>query len=49
MNTAHTDCYKLLGIASDAEPKVIQKAWRLKTKEIHPDPLLRLQIFERSH
>jgi len=37
MNTAHTDCYKLLGIASDAEPKVIQKAWRLKTKEIHPD------------
>jgi DnaJ-class molecular chaperone len=31
------DCYKLLGIASDADEKTIRKAWRLKTKEVHPD------------
>jgi DnaJ-class molecular chaperone len=31
------DCYKLLGISSDADEKTIRKAWRLKTKEVHPD------------
>src|ERR1700749_1818797 len=31
------DCYKLLGINSDADEKTIRKAWRLKTKEVHPD------------
>jgi DnaJ-class molecular chaperone len=32
-----TDCYKLLGISPDADEKTIRKAWRLKTKEVHPD------------
>ena len=31
------DCYKLLGIPSNADEKAIRKAWRLKTKEVHPD------------
>lgn len=32
-----TDCYKLLGISPSAEKKTIRKAWRIKTKEVHPD------------
>ncbi|HET6990277.1 MAG TPA: J domain-containing protein [Bacteroidia bacterium] len=32
-----TDCYKLLEISPDADEKTIRKAWRLKTKEVHPD------------
>lgn len=31
------DCYKLLDIPSDADEKAIRKAWRLKTREVHPD------------
>ena len=31
------DCYKFLGIKPDADDKTIRKAWRLKTKEVHPD------------
>lgn len=31
------DCYKFLGISPDADEKTIHKAWRLKTKEVHPD------------
>jgi DnaJ-class molecular chaperone len=32
-----TDCYKLLGISPQADEKTIRKAWRIKTKEVHPD------------
>ncbi|MDQ3111071.1 MAG: J domain-containing protein [Bacteroidota bacterium] len=32
-----TDCYKLLGISPQADDKTIRKAWRIKTKEVHPD------------
>ncbi len=32
-----TDCYKLLDIPSNADKKTIRKAYRIKTKEIHPD------------
>ncbi|CAN5428729.1 hypothetical protein BH09BAC5_BH09BAC5_19910 [soil metagenome] len=32
-----TDFYKLLGISQDADEKMIRKAWRNKTKEVHPD------------
>jgi curved DNA-binding protein CbpA len=31
------DYYKLLGIPPDADDKTIRKAWRVKTKEVHPD------------
>lgn len=31
------DCYKLLEIAPDADEKTIRKAWRLKTRDVHPD------------
>jgi len=31
------DCYKFLGVNSDADEKTIRKAWRTKTKEVHPD------------
>lgn len=31
------DCYKLLGISPLADEKTIRKAWRIKTKEVHPD------------
>lgn len=31
------DCYKLLGISPQADEKTIRKAWRTKTKEVHPD------------
>lgn len=31
------DSYKLLDISPDADEKTIRKAWRLKTKEVHPD------------
>jgi DnaJ-class molecular chaperone len=32
-----TDCYKLLNISPLADEKTIRKAWRIKTKEVHPD------------
>lgn len=32
-----TDCYKLLAISPKADEKTIRKAWRIKTKEVHPD------------
>jgi DnaJ-class molecular chaperone len=32
-----TDCYKLLGVSPAADKKTIRKAWRIKTKEVHPD------------
>ena len=32
-----TDCYKLLEISPSADKKTIRKAWRIKTKEVHPD------------
>lgn len=32
-----TDCYRLLGIVPDADDRTIRKAWRNKTKEVHPD------------
>lgn len=32
-----TDCYQLLGISPDADEQAIRKAWRLKTREVHPD------------
>lgn len=32
-----TDCYRLLGIVADADNRTIRKAWRNKTKEVHPD------------
>lgn len=31
------DCYKLLDISPQADTKTIRKAWRMKTKEVHPD------------
>jgi DnaJ-class molecular chaperone len=31
------DCYKLLDISPQADAKTIRKAWRMKTKEVHPD------------
>ncbi len=31
------DCYKFLGVPPDADEKTIRKAWRTKTKEVHPD------------
>ena len=31
------DCYKFLGISPDADEKTIRKAFRLKSKEVHPD------------
>jgi curved DNA-binding protein CbpA len=31
------DCYKLLEIPPDADEKMIRRAWKLKTKETHPD------------
>ena len=31
------DCYKLLDISPQADEKTIRKAWRIKTKEVHPD------------
>lgn len=31
------DYYKLLGIDPGADERTIRKAWRLKTKEVHPD------------
>jgi DnaJ-class molecular chaperone len=31
------DYYRLLGISSNANEQSIRKAWRLKTKEVHPD------------
>jgi DnaJ-class molecular chaperone len=32
-----TDCYKLLNISPNADEKTIRKAWRIKTKAVHPD------------
>ncbi|MEO5643794.1 MAG: DnaJ domain-containing protein [Bacteroidia bacterium] len=32
-----TDCYKLLGVNPKADEKAIRKAWRIKTKQVHPD------------
>lgn len=32
-----TDCYILLEIAPDADEKTIRKAWRTKSKLLHPD------------
>ncbi len=32
-----SDYYRLLGIDPDADERTIRKAWRLKTKEVHPD------------
>ncbi|CAN5903338.1 hypothetical protein BH11BAC7_BH11BAC7_33790 [soil metagenome] len=32
-----TDCYKLLNIDPKSDEKTIRKAWRIKTKEVHPD------------
>lgn len=32
-----TDYYQLLGISPDADEKAIRKAWRIKTKSVHPD------------
>jgi DnaJ-class molecular chaperone len=31
------DCYRLLGISPDASEKVIRKAYRDRSKELHPD------------
>lgn len=31
------DCYRILGIASNADDKTIRKAYRDKSKELHPD------------
>jgi DnaJ-class molecular chaperone len=31
------DCYKLLEISSDADEKTIRKAYRERSKELHPD------------
>lgn len=31
------DCYKLLGIPPGSDEKTIRRAWRLKTREVHPD------------
>lgn len=31
------DCYRLLNIAPDADEKTIRKAYRERSKEIHPD------------
>ncbi len=32
-----TDCYKLFDISPKADEKTIRKAWRIKTKTVHPD------------
>lgn len=31
------DCYRLLGVAPDANEKTIRKAYRERSKELHPD------------
>lgn len=31
------DCYRLLGISPDANEKIIRKAYRDRSKELHPD------------
>src|SRR5688572_16842678 len=31
------DCYRLLGISPDANEKTIRKAYRDRSKELHPD------------
>lgn len=32
-----SDCYKLLNVPLNADEKTIRKAWRIKTKSVHPD------------
>jgi molecular chaperone DnaJ len=31
------DCYRLLGILPEADEKAIRKAYRERSKELHPD------------
>ncbi|HEU4717703.1 MAG TPA: DnaJ domain-containing protein [Bacteroidia bacterium] len=33
----NVDCYRLLGIGPGADEKEIRKAWRLRSKDVHPD------------